>query len=375
MTGYALRLESSTDTAPRVRAGDALGRLPNGTVRGRGGLRNDGGGVVSVVGGTMSVSVSPLSCWVDADEAGQVGFLFVSDDTEVLAVSPGHASLDRTDVVAVVVREDLYDGSGSTTATLEVVEGTPGAGTPALPYAAVPLRNITVPANTSVGTGGLTAGNLSTDRRVFTVADGGVLPVASATERDALTSPQAGWTVYREDGTLQVYDGAAWSTFIPYDANAVQRVVKSADESLTSTTTMQDDDELRFTVEAGESYVFDLAVLLSHASSSGVDAKVGFTFPSGSMLFMAAGMDPSATSGYDNQGKWAGQNQTQTSGGSTVTVGVAAQIGSTDGTTVLIKGSFVASASGTVKLRWAPNASSGTPMKLKAGSFLVAERV
>lgn len=374
MSEYALRLASAVDTAPRVRAGDAAVRFPGGTVRARGGVRNDGGGVVTAVNGTMSVSCTPFTAWVDAAVAGQVGVPYVLDAAATLSIANGHASLSRTDVVAVVVRENAYDGSGATTATLEVVQGTPGAGAPSLPYAAVALRNIVVPANTAVGTGGLTAANISTDRRVFTVASGGLLPVASSTERDALVSPQRGWMVYREDGTIQVRTASGWDTFKAYDANAVQRVVKALDESVANTT-YQDDDDLKFTVVAGQSYIFEMVLLLSHASSSAVDAKVTFTFPTGSLMFAVAAMDPSAPSGYENLGKWAGQNRTQTSGGSSVQIGVAATAGSTDGTTAIIKGSFVATANGTVQLRWAENNSSATPIKVVAGSYMVAERV
>lgn len=209
MSEYALRLANGSDTAPRVRAGDALALTPNGAVRARGGLRPDGGGAVSVVAGTMSVQVTAFSCWVDASPAGQVGYPFVCDATKTLAIDPGDATLSRTDVVAVVVKENAYDGSGTTSAVLTVVKGTPGAGTPAMPTSAcIPLRNITVPAGTSVGSGGLSSGNLSTDRRVYTVAVGGVLPCTSTTRP---ASPFAGMAIFETDTKREFrWDGTVW---------------------------------------------------------------------------------------------------------------------------------------------------------------------
>jgi hypothetical protein len=226
MSEYALRLENGTDTAARVRAGDALALTPNGAVRARGGLRPDGGGAVSVVVGAMQVQCTAFSCWVDASPAGQVGYPFVNDATKTLTVDPGDATLDRVDTVAVVVKENAYDGSGATSAVLTIVKGTPGAGAPAMPTSAcIPLRDVNVPAGASTGTGGLSGGDLGSDRRVYTVAAGGVLPVAGATERDALGAVE-GQAVYRKDtDVLEVYDGTAWRTYSPDDpaADVIQR--------------------------------------------------------------------------------------------------------------------------------------------------------
>lgn len=215
MGEYALRLENAADTAPRVRAGDALGLTPNGTTaRARGGLRVDGGGAVTVSSGTMTVNVAPLVAWVDAPLSGQVGFPFVLDASKALTIDAGDASLVRIDVIAVVVRENAFDSGGSTTGSVEVIKGTPGAGAPSLPNAAVPLRNISVHAGASSGSGGLTVANLSTDRRVWTVAAGGILPVANQTVRDALPSTQMVRIVQRLDtGNIEVYDpvAGAWT--------------------------------------------------------------------------------------------------------------------------------------------------------------------
>lgn len=218
MTVYATRLENGTDSRERLRRADAMGLFPSGAGMARGGFRNDGGGVVTVNAGTMTVDVSPFTAWVDGGVSdAQGGYTFVSDATETLTVSPGHASLSRTDVVVAEVRDTTHDGSGATDARLRIVEGTPGAGAPALPTNALALRNITVPAGLSAGTGGLASGNLSTDRRTYTTGLGGVLTVASEAERDALPAIVP-TVVFRADtDELQARTADGWETlsFVP----------------------------------------------------------------------------------------------------------------------------------------------------------------
>lgn len=213
MSEYALRLANGQDTAARVRAADALGLTPNGTVRSRAGLRPDGGGVVSIVAGTMNSQVTAFSCWVDASPAGQVGYPFICDATKTLTHAPGDATLVRVDTIAVVIKENAFDGSGTTAATLQIVQGTPGAGAPAMPTSAcIPIRDVIVPAGASTGSGGMTSGALGTDRRVYTAAVGGIVRTASD-----LTSPQEAQAEWRTDTKqLKIHDGTAWRTV--YDA-------------------------------------------------------------------------------------------------------------------------------------------------------------
>lgn len=231
MTVYATRLVNGTDTRERLRRTDAAGLFPTGPGLARGGFRNDGGGAVSVNAGTMGVTVTPFTAWVDGGVSDvQAGYWLTSDATETLTVAAGHASQVRTDVVIAEVRDTTHDASGATDARLRILQGTPGSGVPALPTNAVALRNITVPAGASAGTGGLSSGALSTDRRVYTTGLGGTLPVASQAERDALPAI-AGTMVYRRDlDRVQVLQGTGWRTVaagyedetgVTYDSNVV----------------------------------------------------------------------------------------------------------------------------------------------------------
>jgi hypothetical protein len=224
VTAYALRLENATDTAARVRLGDLLGLTPAGPLTARSGIRPaPGAGDVAVSAGTMQVTVQPFVAWVQGGvSAAQGGYPFVLDATKTLTLANGHATLSRTDVIAAVVHDDPYDGSALLDADVVVVTGTPGAGAPALPTNCLPLRNVTVPAGASSGTGGLTAGNLSTDRRTYVSGLGGVVTVASQAERDALPATN-GTLAYRKDtDALEVRRGGAWERLIPETETAVR---------------------------------------------------------------------------------------------------------------------------------------------------------
>jgi hypothetical protein len=212
VTEYALRLQNGQDTAARVRMADLFGLTPAGALTARSGIRPaPTAGDVAAQAGTMNVTVQPFAAWVQGGvSAAQGGYVYVLDAAKTLALANGHASLSRTDVVAVVVKDDAYDGSGAYSATVQVVQGTPGAGVPALPANALPLRNVIVPANLSAGTGGLAAGNLSTDRRTYVAGLGGVVTVASQAERDALPATK-GTVVYRTDtDTLEGRMSGGW---------------------------------------------------------------------------------------------------------------------------------------------------------------------
>lgn len=227
MAEYATRLANSQDTIDRMRRTDALGLTPSGNpTLARSGLRPDGGGAVTVNSGQMSVSVSAFSAWIDGTASdGQVGYPVFLDAAKTLSIAAGHATLVRVDTVVAQVRDTAYDGSGSTDFRVLVVQGTPGAGAPALPASAIPLRDISVHAGASAGTGGLTAANLSTDRRQYVTALGGVLPVASSTERDALSPKVRGMTVHRADtDRLEVYNGTTWVPYAPASSVPLMRV-------------------------------------------------------------------------------------------------------------------------------------------------------
>ena len=273
MTVYALRLENGADTATRMRFGDALGLVPNGTPLGaRSGLRPDGGGTVAVTAGSMQVTVDPFAAWIDGTASdAQAGYPFLSDAVVTLAVDPGDATQARVDTVVARVQDNAYDAGGATVATVELVKGTPGAGVPLLPANTIALRDVNVPAGASAGTGGLSSSNLGADRRKYISSLGGILPVASATERDALPTLN-GQVVYRFDtGKLQVRTGAGWLTVAtePVGLPAANANATLNTGTQTAWTTDTDAATVTFTAPASGQVEVTLSAYIVNTAASG----------------------------------------------------------------------------------------------------------
>ncbi|MGW7197216.1 hypothetical protein [Streptomyces chryseus] len=134
---------------------------------------------------------------------------------ETLTIGDGNAQFARTDSVILRVYDGLYDTSGQTLATVEILAGDPLA-TPVektLPAGSLRLWNITVPAGTSVGTGGLNWSTALADRRRYTTAHGGILPKGYAPPSTGAYDGQ-----YRDTGsTLERWSAVrgAWETYRP----------------------------------------------------------------------------------------------------------------------------------------------------------------
>ena len=159
---------------------------------------------------------------------------------------------------------------------------------------------------------------------------------------------------------------AATATTIP-SANLFQRrlllgagdlVIKSADESVTSSATLQNDDELVRTVLANTSYTFE--VYLAYLAGTTGDFKAAITFPSGGSLYAAVTRDLTGSA--------------PELGGGLLTSGTAVAGGGL-GTSIIMfqhwKGAFLnGGTEGPFQVQFAQNASNGTATTLKAGSFL-----
>jgi len=160
----------------------------------------------------MSVVVKSGHAVVPGSEGSKQGVYMVCNDADVtLTIATAHASLNRIDIVCVKVEDQAYSGSVNA-ASLVVVTGTP-AGSPVAPAApnnSLILAQVSVVANdTSITNGEIT------DRRAFLAATGGLVSVATSTERDALSAYES-LAVYRRDkDTIETYDGAAWRTAWP----------------------------------------------------------------------------------------------------------------------------------------------------------------
>ena len=142
---------------------------------------------------------------------------------------------------------------------------------------------------------------------------------------------------------------------------------KSADESVTSSTTAQNDNHLTFSIGASE--VWCVICHLRMSAATGGDFKAGFTAPSGaSGLAAVLGTGISSVSFSDTSM----DNQSA----SLATGGFAGGVGAGNETMVIVTGYIANSTNaGTVALSWAQRVSSGTATKLHTGSVLVAHQV
>ncbi len=138
--------------------------------------------------------------------------------------------------------------------------------------------------------------------------------------------------------------------------------IKSTNESLTNSVTLQDDDELQFAVNANEKWYID--VLLDVTGSTG-GIKCGFAIPTGST--MALNMCANLTAGNTSHvHEWIRTSNTASSG-ITITNNV---------TSISIRGIVsISSTAGSVKLEWAQSTSSGTATVVKSLSMMKYTRV
>jgi hypothetical protein len=145
--------------------------------------------------------------------------------------------------------------------------------------------------------------------------------------------------------------------------------VKTADQSVTSSTTLVNDTHLSYAIAATGTYVFDLCLFGVSAANAAGDIAVGFTFPTGTLHVGAHSLDGSLASGATGT-FGAGALLSATSGVSTIIMGL-----STTTTLMLLRGIFVATATGTLCLQWAQASSNASASTLKAGSHMLVRQV
>lgn len=140
---------------------------------------------------------------------------------------------------------------------------------------------------------------------------------------------------------------------------------KQAAQSVTSSTTLVDDDTLWVPLEADATYLVTLTLAVTGATAG--DVKTAWTIPSGATGQRAclglAGASTSATA--------SDASNRSTTWTASVPYGVT-----TTASTVMEDGTITtAAAAGVLRLQWAQNASSGTATIVEAGSYLQVERL
>lgn len=141
-----------------------------------------------------------------------------------------------------------------------------------------------------------------------------------------------------------------------------QVAIKAATESVTSSTTLQDDNELFFTVQANTNYWFD-GFLITDGAVGG-DIKLAMFLPSGTIRWLTSGLDVAATATLADVNRRGILTGTAT--GADVGT-IAAATSSIIPPSGIVR---VGATGGTAKLQWAQNASSVTATRVFLGSFI-----
>ena len=133
----------------------------------------------------MSVLVNAGYCAVTHPTQGHGAYLFGLLAQATLTVASNSSGQPRIDIIVARV-SDL--GNSSSSCDIEIITGTPAGGQPATPSACLLLAAVAV----ASGASSITNSNI-TDKRTFTVAPGGLLPVGSAAASPSLAPGEVVW--------------------------------------------------------------------------------------------------------------------------------------------------------------------------------------
>lgn len=334
----------------------------------RSGVRQSGSGtdlqVAAQTSPNMSVRVfAGVAVIQGAISATQGAYCWSLDATTTVTIAAAHATLSRTDLIAIRVRDSSVDTSGQKDASVIAITGTAGGGAPSLPSDATYFELARVSVGAAVTT--IVTGNI-TDRRAFMAAAGGFITCTSSTRP---SSPLPGQRIWETD-TAATYPMAAekvWNgTF--WDPRVMKGYISGAINVLNSTT-LVDATGLVFPAEANGKYLVTYELL--YAAGTG-DMKIGWTVPASTTVNSGPiGMNATSTDAGAATIAILGSNST-----SPITV-----FGGTGAANPWYLARVVAyvklsSTAGTVQFRFAQNtADAGSNTTLFEGSFMTAVRV
>lgn len=173
--------------------------------------------------------------------------------------------------------------------------------------------------------------------------------------------------VNKIEAELGINPSAGFATVLAR-LNGIKVVRKTATESVTSSTTLQNDDELLFAIAANENWAV-LAVLMTDGATGG-DIKAGFAVPAGATGWTGVMGVGTAQTAFENAQT---NNQADPAFGTGFPAGT---LGANNQTVVLLLG-FVDndSTAGNVQVQWAQVASDGTATRVFADSYLLGFQV
>lgn len=181
-----------------------------------------------------SVHVSAFQLFLQGGRSTASGVYICSVDATVdinILSTPANATNPRDDLIIVQVSDTFYGDSTPSKLEVKQVVGTPAA-SPAVPSVSgsgdyIVLAKVRVGASVTTITNAnitdlRTSGHAnSLSAGLYSVAVGGILPVATQAQRDALTGLYEGLVVDRADlDGFNRYDGSGWRHFVrPTDAS------------------------------------------------------------------------------------------------------------------------------------------------------------
>jgi hypothetical protein len=164
----------------------------------------------------------------------------------------------------------------------------------------------------------------------------------------------------------EVLDAADMTTYFVQQ----QVVIKIVDESVTSSTTLQDDNELQFAVDANTRYSVEFFLIYNTLAAA--DLKAQYTVPSGaSLTWVSDGIASGTTVTVDTVSRTA-----QFIGSTPPAHGGVEVSGAPVDMIAFHKGLLtIGATAGTLKLQWAQQASSATATYIRANSTLILTRI
>lgn len=186
-----------------------------------------------------------------------------------------------------------------------------------------------------------------------------LLAEAPATAADVpITDSGAYYTGTQVEAALQEV-GASLAGTAFWDAV----IQKETDETISSSTTLQDDDALQFAVSGGDSYAFEM--LLVYDSPSTADFKHAFALTAGSF-----------TRGFRRHDGFGPTTVVaQAALVADMTTAIQQGANATENLLVWIRGFFIPSADATIKLQWAQNTSDAGSTTVRKGSLIRYRRL
>lgn len=169
------------------------------------------------------------------------------------------------------------------------------------------------------------------------------------------------------NGTITDHGGGVYE-YVPASSGAATVVYKSADESVTSSTTLQDDNHLSFSIGASEVWAVRFVLFVDGATAG--DFKPALAGPTGATAQCGVLGVSSTEASFDGAHV---HNEADFGLGGAPVLGT---LGAGNSTLCYFEGVvFNSTTAGTVKLQWAQGTSSGTATKLLKGSYLTAWKI